>query len=117
MKPAIKLSVEHYTVENVISNDEEIKLKREYRLTDLAWKQVIEYVLIYKNKSFQEHHEVNNYITNNNLWGNFTEMRSMNDHGSNKIVHGITDKYYSLICNILKITGGNGDPLIKSEKY
>jgi len=104
-------------IDKYISKNEENKFKQEYKLTDKAWEQVKEYVLIYKKHSFKQHYEVNNYITKNSLWGNFTEMRSMNDHGSNVIVHGITKKYFRLICEILEITGANGKPLIKAEKY
>jgi hypothetical protein len=105
------------SVSKVISKKEELSLKFEYKLTDKSWKQVKEYASIYRKNSLTKHHEVNNYITSNGLWGNFSEMRSMNDHGNEKVVKGITEMYFKLICELLEITGGNGDPLIKAEKY
>jgi hypothetical protein len=95
----------------------ELSLKFEYKLTDKAWQQVREYVSIYRNNSLTKHYEVNNHITNNGLWGNFSEIRSMNEHGSEKVLKGITEMYFKLICELLEITGGNGSPLIKAEKY
>ena len=100
-----------------ISKTEEKNFINDYKLTNKEWEQVKEYVLIFKKNSLKKHHEVNNYITNNNLWDDFSELRSMNDHGSNKVVHGITEKHFKLICEILNITGDNGAPLIKAERY
>lgn len=111
------MQVENNIVEKLISKDEVKIIKQDYKLTEKEWKQVKEYVLIYKNNFLSKHHEVNSYITKNNLWDDFSEIRAMNDHGSNKIVEGITKKHFKLVCEILKITGGNGDPLIKSERY
>ncbi len=105
------------SISKLISKKEELHFKSEFGLSDKAWEQVKEYVSIYRDNSFSKHHEVNNYITNNGLWGRFSEMRSMNDHGNDKVVRGITRMYFRLICELLKITGGDGDPLIKAEKY
>ena len=105
------------SISKFISKKEELHFKSEYGLSDIAWQQVKEYVSIYRDNSFTKHHEVNNYITNNGLWGRFTEMRSMNDHGNDKVVKGITRMYFRLICELLKITGEDGDPLINAEKY
>ncbi|WP_449102720.1 hypothetical protein [Pseudomonas extremaustralis] len=102
---------------NHISIEFERQLKLEYEVSDKAWDQVIKYVSIFRASSFNKHHQVNEHITKNGLWDDFREIRSMNNHGANKTVHGITPKYFKLVCNILEITGGGGDPLIKSEKY
>lgn len=105
------------SIAKLISKKEELHFKSEYELSDKAWEQVKEYVLIYKNNSFTKHHEVNYFITSNELWDKFSEMRSMNDHGNDKVVRGITKMYFKLICELLEIAGGNGHPLIKAEKY
>lgn len=105
------------SLDKYISKSEEIKFKSKYNLPDKAWSQIKEYVFIFKKNSLRKHHEVNSHITEHGLWDNFTEIRSMNDHGNDKIVHGITRMHFKVICQILEITGGNGDPLIKSEKY
>lgn len=88
-----------------------------YNLTSKEESQVLEYIKIYKNESFEKHWETNNYITNNNLWDSFSEIRSLNDHGDHKRIPGILPKFYRIVCEILNIGSSNGAPLDKSEKY
>jgi|GEM_PF-2694752 len=114
-----KQSVSHpdkSTIEGSTS-DREAKLKRRYNLSLNELEQVEKYIDIYKNNSFKEHFEVNHYISENNLWGDFTAIRSLNDHGENKGILGILPKFYSVVCDILGITGSDGAPLEKSARY
>ena len=105
------------SVDRYISKSEESKFISEYDLSDIEWQQVKSYVAIFIDQSLKKHHEVNNYITGQDQWDKFTEIRSMNDHGNGKVVHGITRKHFKLICEILEITGGDGDPLLHDERY
>lgn len=105
------------SVDRYISKSEEAKFVSDYSLSDLEWRQIKDYVAIFKDHSLQKHHEVNNHISSHGQWDNFTEIRSINDHGNGKIVHGITRKHFKLICEILEITGGDGDPLLHDERY
>lgn len=75
------------------------------------------YIDIYKANSFLEHHEVNSYITANQMWEMFPTLRSMNDHGHGKIVPGIQPKYFRSVCNILNITSDLGSPLESFSVY
>lgn len=102
---------------NNISIKYEAQLKAEYKVSDSAWDQVVKYISIFRDESFTKHHQVNEYITKNELWDKFPEMRSINNHGKSKSVRGITPTYFKLVCKILEITGDDGAPLIKSEKY
>ena len=88
-----------------------------YNLTSKEKSQVLEYIEIYKRESFEEHWQVNRYITNNNLWDSFSEIRSLNDHGDHKRIPGILPRFYGIVCNVLNIGGSNGASLDKSEKY
>ena len=112
--------LDKYTRENVlpailIQKNDELKLQSEYGLSKKELSQVIEYVSIFKKYSFKKHYEVNNYISKHNLWDNFSTMRSLNDHGTNKNIPGIMPKFFSVICRILEISGGNGAPLDKAK--
>ena len=105
------------SIDRFISNREEEKFINEFDLSANEWQQVRRYVAIFIDHSLTKHHEVNEYITTRNLWGKFTEIRSMNDHGGGVVVHGITKKHFRLVCEVLKITGGNGAPLLHDQKY
>ena len=93
------------------------RLKLDYRVTGEEIEQIKKYVRIYKSERCSKHHEVNEYITKHRMWDQFSEMRSMNDHGINKIVPGILPKFYRIVCKILSISGENGSPLLRSESY
>jgi cold shock CspA family protein len=94
-----------------------IEVPSYHHLSLLQNSQIMEYIGIYKKESFTQHYEVNNYITVNKIWDRFSEIRSLNDHGESKNIPGILPKFYAIVCTILKITGANGAPLYKSEKY
>jgi hypothetical protein len=104
-------------IDRFISKAEEVDFKTEYELSNLEWDQVKKYVAIFNEQSLKKHHEVNEYIGTHGMWDQFSKIRSMNDHGNGKVVHGITPKHFKLVCEILKITGGDGDPLKHAERY
>lgn len=93
------------------------RLKLDYRITNDEIEQIKKYVRIYKAERCSKHHEVNEYITKHRMWDQFSEMRSMNDHGISKIVQGILPKFYRIVCEILSISGESGSPLLTSESY
>lgn len=74
-------------------------------------KEINEYVNIFLKNGFSEHYEVNNYISQNNLWSKFKKIRSLNDHGVYKGIKGIQPKYYAIVCKRLSLTSGGGRPL------
>ena len=88
-----------------------------YPLSDEEIEQTANYIWLYKTHNCQEHYEVNNIITLFNSWGEFTAIRSMNDHGHRTKIRGITPKFFAIICKVLKITGDDGAPLKDYEKY
>jgi len=79
--------------------------------------QLLEYLWIYKSNNYDQHWEVNNHISRYNLWDDFTEIRSLNDHGYEKNIKGITPKYYFITCRAMSIEKGDGASLISSEVY
>jgi len=93
------------------------KYKEKYSLSMNCAKELTEYISIFKDNAFKEHHEVNTYIDMNNMWDKFHNIRSLNDHGYSKNIKGIQPKYFKLICEELKIKGFEGAPLIKAMAY
>lgn len=79
--------------------------------------EISQYIKIYHSNNFTEHHQVNNFISENNFWNQFSTIRSLNDHGQHKEIKGIQPKYFNIICQLLKISGGNGLPLDSYKKY
>ena len=94
-----------------------IKKLSKKHLTKKEMKQLVKYIHIFNKHSFSKHWEVNNYIDKKDKWDKFRALRSHNDHGHHKDINGITRKYYAIICDVLKIDGGNGQPLIKAVRY
>ena len=86
-------------------------------LTRAETDEIEEYIKIHRENSFSKHFEINRYISNNDLWGRFPTIRSLNDHGASKEVAGIEPKYFSIICQLLGISGENGSPLEAYRKY
>ena len=80
-------------------------------------KEINAYIDIFKSNGFVEHHEVNQFISDNNKWDDFPTIRSLNNHGESKNIKGILPKYFQIICNLLKISNFNGHPLDKSTHY
>ncbi|MGN5012579.1 hypothetical protein ACTG24_16500 [Aeromonas veronii] len=92
-------------------------IANKYSLSNNEIEQIKSYMNIYNIQGFKSQKEANKYITNKNRWGEFPDIRSLNDHGAYKNVPGILPKFYRIICEILDITKGNGAPLIKATKY
>jgi hypothetical protein len=90
---------------------------RGQRLTPQETAEVNEYVQIFRENQFSTHSQVNNYITNNQLWSIFPIIRSLNDHGRFKEVPGIQPKYFEIVCQLSGIAGGDGLPLYAFRKY
>lgn len=99
-----------------LDSSEEFQLRGK-NLTSKESEEIIEYIKIYRKNSFSRHFEVNEYITENDLWDNFSTIRSLNNHGDYKEIKGIQPKYFEMICQILNISGEGGLPLDAYKKY
>lgn len=76
------------------------------------------YIAIFKEIGATEHYEVNEHITIHDMWDEFRNIRSMNNHGRGKdSIPGIQPKFFREICQRLRISGGNGSPLVSSKQY
>ncbi len=91
--------------------------QKDVPLTSEEVAEINHYIKIFQNQRFSEHTEVNNYITDNDLWGEFQTIRSLNDHGKYKDIEGIQPKYFEVVCGILKISGQGGCPLDSYTRY
>lgn len=90
---------------------------RGQKLTLQETAEINAYVKIFRETGFTKHSQVNNYITDNKLWGIFPKIRSLNDHGRFTEVPGIQPKYFEIICQLSGIAGGNGLPLDAFRRY
>ena len=79
--------------------------------------EIMDYIEIFHNFGCNEHHEVNEIISQKGAWDNFKTIRSLNDHREYKEIEGIQPIYFEVICNILKISGGQGRSLDGYKKY
>ena len=79
--------------------------------------EINQYTKIFLENNFKEHYEVNRYISKMNLWDEFPNIRSLNDHGENKDIPGILPKFYAIVCKKLEITGAGGTPLDQAKHY
>lgn len=79
--------------------------------------EINKYITIFRENGFTKHYEVNNFINENNMWDEFTTIRSLNDHGIHKEIEGIEPRYFAIICHILSISGEGGSPLDSYKKY
>ncbi|MBQ4829817.1 hypothetical protein J8L84_11075 [Alteromonas sp. MMG017] len=86
-------------------------------LSQIESSEIQEYINIFKANGFSKHTQVNDYITNNSLWGHFPTIRSLNDHGDYKEIEGIEPKYFEVVCCILNISGKGGRNLDNFKKY
>ena len=86
-------------------------------LSKAIQKQISAYLEIFQSNGFSEHWEVNNYISQHNMWDEFKDIRAMNDHGYVRKIRGILPKYYAIVCSQLHIMRGDGAPLLHSESY
>ncbi len=88
-----------------------------YKLSSQEIDQLKKYMTIYIDHDFSEQKFANSYITKNELWHKFPDIRSLNEHGDHKDVPGILPRIYSITCEILDLTKGNGKPLTGFHKY
>ena len=95
--------------------NEEIRM--EFGISHEEALEIDNYIQIYRENDLNEHYEVNMYISRNNLWGNFVNIRSLNDHGESKNIPGILPKFYAAVCKELNIGGAGGDPLDNARSY
>jgi hypothetical protein len=79
--------------------------------------ELVNYCFIFKSNDFSAHWKVNEHITKNLLWDNFPIIRSINTHSNGYTVEGIQEKYFAIVCQILKITDEGGSKLEKTEHY
>ena len=103
---------EHYSNPSAENN---VALRSQLNFKEIE--EIQRYINIYQAESFCAHFEVNKYITSHNLWNQFPTIRSLNDHGELKNIHGIQPKYFEIICHLLKISGENGRPLDAYRAY
>ena len=80
-------------------------------------KEVASYIKIYRDMGFSQHYEVNAYITKNDLWDEFHNIRSFNYHGEHEKIQGILPQYFAKVCEELSIAGAGGTPLDKAVSY
>ena len=93
-------------------------MKNNYKnITVAEYLELKRYLEIFKKNNFTKHYEVNEFISNNLLWNEFQNIRSLNKHGEYKGIKGILPKFFAIICAELEISGANGTPLDKAEHY
>lgn len=86
-------------------------------LTNDEIEQLLNYLWIFKTQDCSAHYEVNQYISNNDLWEDFSELRSLNDHGYRKRIRGIAPHFYAIACGAMNMAKGDGQPLEDYERY
>ena len=76
------------------------------------------YYEMMRSHGFHDQGQINNYISQNNLWDNFPTIRAYNTHGSIENIKGITPHAYARVCELLGMSiSTNGRPLVDSERY
>ncbi|GAB3215657.1 hypothetical protein [Pseudaeromonas pectinilytica] len=78
--------------------------------------EIMRYIEIFKNHDCSELFQVNDIITKNQLWDDFTTIRAKNDHGPHKGLLGLLPKYFEVVSSILAVRG-MGTPLDRSQHY
>jgi len=109
-----------YFINDEFINEFMIKISLFYSDIEQKNKEIAElltYIWIFKKFNLKKHWQINNYITNIDAWGDFAELRSLNDHGYQNKIKGITPKFFAIVCNVLNITDDDGSPLKEFEKY
>ena len=79
--------------------------------------EINKYINIFRENNFTKHYEVNDFIKDNDMWNEFTTIRSLNDHGVYKEIEGIEPRYFAIICHLLSISGEGGLPIDSYKKY
>jgi len=111
------LLYEKYTCKNVDSRESASKFFKGDKLSPSEASEIAAYVRIFQENNFKEHFQVNEYITNNDKWDEFSTIRSLNDHKEYKRIPGILPKYFEIICNLLNIGGASGRSLDSATHY
>lgn len=75
------------------------------------------FISIFRRNGYENHTQVNNYITDNEMWSNFPTIRSLNDHCEHKNIPGILPRYFEILCSLLPINGEKGKPLTNATHY
>lgn len=91
--------------------------ENEPKLTLIEKYEISEWIKLYFKLGRPAHYEVNNYITKFELWDNFQNIRSYNDHGIHKEIPGVRPKIFRAICLILGTRGNDGCRLIAYREY
>lgn len=104
-------------IKSPLSQFDYTDIAKKYELSNNEVEQIKIYMNIYNENNFKNQKDANKFITNENRWDEFPDIRSLNDHGTYKNVPGILPKFYRITCEILDITKGNGAQLIKATKY
>lgn len=105
------------SIESKLSRFDYTDITKKYNLSNNEVQQIKDYIRVYNEHGFNSQKDANNFITNENYWDKFPDIRSLNLHGTYKDVPGILPKFYRITCEILNITRGNGAPLKKATKY
>ena len=79
--------------------------------------ELLKYLWIYKENNFSEHWQVNEFITENEIWDEFKAIRSLNDHGYEFRIRVIKPNFYAVICRVLKMEKGDGAALQDWNSY
>ena len=86
-------------------------------LTNEEIHQLANYIWLFFKYKYQEHWEVNEYISNEGIWDEFDKLRSLNDHGEKIGVEGIEPRFFAIVCKVLSIEADNGNPITGWIKY
>ena len=95
----------------------EERLSKKYNIIFFEAIEVSYYIRIFEDNFFEDHYEVNKYITKKGDWEYFTHIRSYNNHGIYKNIPGIRPKFFRIICQELSIKNFKGSPLDKYTPY
>ena len=87
------------------------------RLSEAELNELLNYLWIYKKSNMSEHWQVNEFISENDIWDEFKGIRSMNDHGYEFHIHGIKPNFYAIVCRVLDKEKGDGAPLLNWNSY
>jgi hypothetical protein len=86
-------------------------------LSETELNELLNYLWIYKKNNMFEHWQVNEFISENDIWDEFKGIRSMNDHGYEFHIEGIKPNYYAIVCRVLEKEKGDGAPLLNWNSY
>jgi len=100
-----------------MSFETEEKISKKYNITLFEAIEVSYYIRIFEDNFFENHHEVNQYITKDRDWEDFKNIRSYNNHGIHKNIRGIQPKFFYIVCRELGLKDFKGEPLDSYRPY